>query len=238
MYTENFSLQTYNTFGLNVRTQAFFQFNDIQECICFLQKGTYPHPLFVLGGGSNVLFTDNFKGTIIHPHNKGIRIISEDTDTAYVLVAGGEEWDDFVAWSVEHNLYGVENLSLIPGSVGASAVQNIGAYGVEAKDTIDTVYAIDTQNGKIEKFSNADCEFAYRSSVFKKSNKTYCISNIIFALSKKKHFTLEYGNIQETLEKNEEITLFDIRQTIISIRNTKLPDPIIIGNAAVFLKTQ
>src|SRR5690606_8047778 len=155
----------YNSFGLDVRARYFFEFSNLYELQDFCIQSEIQYPIFILGGGSNVLFTKDFEGTIIHPNNKGITIVEENETEVYVSVAAGEVWDDFVVWAVNHGYYGIENLSFIPGSVGASAIQNIGAYGVEAKDVIHAVQSIDIQTGIIREFSNVDCKFGYRTSV-------------------------------------------------------------------------
>ncbi|MDA3882735.1 MAG: UDP-N-acetylmuramate dehydrogenase [Bacteroidales bacterium] len=237
MYSEQFSLQTYNTFGLDVTTHAFFEYSDMQKCIDFFRAQRYKKPIFILGGGSNVLFTKDFPGTIIHPNNKGIRIVDETQETVFVSVAAGEVWDDFVAWVVEHNFYGIENLSLIPGSVGASAVQNIGAYGVEAKDFIHEVVFYDADTDEMRSFSNEECAFGYRSSFFKRRHDALlCISHLVFALSKKEKYFLEYGNIKDVLPDSTSLSLIQVRNAILFIRETKLPNPEFIGNAGSFFK--
>jgi len=235
MYSKQFSLQTYNTFGIDVTAHAFFEYSHMQECVDFFRAQRYKRPFFILGGGSNVLFTKDFPGTIIHPNNKGIRKVDENQDTVFVSVAAGEVWDDFVAWAVRHDFYGIENLSLIPGSVGASAVQNIGAYGVEAKDCICEVVFYDVENDKMNTFSNEECEFGYRSSFFKKHSDTlFCISHVVFALSKKEHYHLEYGNIKSILD--DSLSLSRVRNAIVSVRESKLPNPEVLGNAGSFFK--
>ncbi|MFW5851136.1 MAG: UDP-N-acetylmuramate dehydrogenase [Bacteroidota bacterium] len=237
MYSKQFSLQTYNTFGIDVTAHAFFEYSDMQECVDFFRTQRYKGPIFILGGGSNVLFTKDFPGTIIHPNNKGIAIVDENQDTVFVSVAAGEVWDDFVAWAVQHNLYGIENLSLIPGSVGASAVQNIGAYGVEAKDCIYEVMFYDAHADKMNTFSNEECEFGYRSSFFKKNpDALFCISHVVFALSKKENYHLEYGNIKNILDDSLPLSLLQVRNAIVSVRESKLPNPEVLGNAGSFFK--
>ena len=238
MQIDNFSLKNFNTFGINALTRHYFSFTSNDELLEFLEKScNYSIPIFILGGGSNILFTKNFEGTIIHPQNKGITIIDKTNSEVFVKVAAGEIWDDFVAWAVSNQLHGIENLSLIPGNIGASPVQNIGAYGVEACETICEVHTIETLTGKSRTFSLQECDFGYRSSIFKtiEANK-YIVLDVIFRLQKHGTFRLEYGSIKNEIESHGKITLETIRETIISIRNEKLPDPKQIGNAGSFFK--
>ena len=237
MQKEFFSLKKYNSFGLDVRARYFFEFSNLYELQDFCIQSEIQYPIFILGGGSNVLFTKDFEGTIIHPNNKGITIVEENETEVYVSVAAGEVWDDFVAWSVTQGYYGVENLSIIPGSVGASVIQNIGAYGVEAKDVIDAVHSIDLRTGKILEFSNVDCKFGYRTSVFKiLQPHLLCVYNVTFVLSKISRFTLSYGALTREFENTSKITLESVRNAVIRIRDEKLPDYTKIGNAGSFFK--
>lgn len=237
MQKEFFSLKKYNSFGLDVRARYFFEFSNLYELQDFCIQSEIQYPIFILGGGSNVLFTKDFEGTIIHPNNKGITIVEENETEVYVSVAAGEVWDDFVAWSVTQGYYGVENLSIIPGSVGASVIQNIGAYGVEAKDVIDAVHSIDLRTGKILEFSNVDCKFGYRTSVFKiLQPHLLCVYNVTFVLSKIPRFTLSYGALTREFENTSKITLESVRNAVIRIRDEKLPDYTKIGNAGSFFK--
>lgn len=237
MQKEYYSLKKHNTFGLDVHARYFFEYYHKDELISFLQKNTLSEPYLILGGGSNLLFTKDFEGTIIHPQNKGIEILSETLEHVQVLVAAGEVWDDFVAWSVQKNLYGIENLSLIPGSVGASAIQNIGAYGVEAKDCIVEVHTVHIPSGESRIFSHHDCKFGYRTSIFKHAAYThYCVTHITYTLSKIPKLTLSYGNVKEEFEKESATNAQDVRRVICRIRNEKLPNPEEIGNAGSFFK--
>lgn len=237
MLHQNFSLKNYNTFGLEVSAEYFFEYDSVHALVDFIKDntlGSMPH--FFLGGGSNVLFINNFKGLILYSKIGGYETVYEDHDSVHVRVGAGVEWDDFVAWAVENNLGGIENLSLIPGHVGASPVQNIGAYGVEAKDVIDVVEAVNYTTGKICKFMNSECEFGYRDSIFKHAFKNnYVVTRVTFRLLKKPEFVLDYGNVKSALnEKFDAVSLQNIRETIIEIRESKLPDHKKIGNAGSF----
>ncbi|MFB6318193.1 UDP-N-acetylmuramate dehydrogenase [Saccharicrinis sp. FJH54] len=239
MLHRNYSLKQYNTFGLNATANYFFEYEAVHELVDFLaETDLKSHQVFFLGGGSNVLFTGNFTGLILYSGIAGKEIVYEDHDYAYVRVGAGEDWDSFVQWCVENEYGGVENLSLIPGHVGAAPVQNIGAYGVEAKDVIDVVEAVNFETGKICKFLNSECEFGYRDSIFKNAFKNkYIVTRVTFKLSKKPVFVLNYGNVSNYLhDKYGDPTLENIRKTIIAIRESKLPDPSRTGNAGSFFK--
>ncbi len=238
MLTDNFSLKKYNSFGIEAKACYYFSCKTISELRYFLRKNRKKNlPLFVLGGGSNLLFTKDYAGTIIHPLIKGFSIMAEDKKNVLVRVGAGETWDDFVAWAVEKKYYGVENLSLIPGSVGAAAVQNIGAYGVEAKDVISYVNVLKLNFNNQQTYSNKDCRFSYRNSIFKQEMAGKCIvTHVVFKLKKKGEFNLEYGSIREELAKESEISLKTVRKAIIRIRESKLPNPEVIGNAGSFFK--
>jgi UDP-N-acetylmuramate dehydrogenase len=233
-----FPLKTLNTFGIDAIAKQYFCFSEEHELIEFLSSLTKnPQPLFILGGGSNVLFTKDFEETIIHPQNKGVSIVEENEENVLVQVGAGEEWDDFVAWAVGHFYYGVENLSLIPGNVGAAPIQNIGAYGVEVCQVIEKVKTIDIERGNEKWFQNQDCNFGYRSSIFKTELRgKFIITEVFFRLQKQGELNTSYGNIKAELAKYPEINLKTLRQAVIGIRRSKLPDPEIIGNAGSFFK--
>lgn len=234
----NFPLQNLNTFGIQAFAKQYFCFSEESELIEFLPTlMKNPQPLFILGGGSNVLFTKDFEGTIIHPQNKGISIVEENENNVLVQVGAGEEWDDFVAWAVDQSYYGVENLSLIPGNVGAAPIQNIGAYGVEVCQTIEKVKAIDIETGNEKWFAKDDCNFGYRSSIFKTELRgQYIITEVYFRLLKQGQLNFSYGTIKDELAQFSEINLKNLRQAVINIRQSKLPDPAILGNAGSFFK--
>ena len=236
---KNYSLLIHNTFGMDVKAERYVEYDsekDLRMLIPTL-KGKVLH----IGGGSNLLFTGNFDGTVLHSAISGIEIVEEveGENELLVRVGAGVVWDDFVAWAVEHDYGGVENLSIIPGEVGASAVQNIGAYGVEAKDVIVMVETIDLFNGTTRIFANDECNYAYRQSIFKKELKgKYAITYVTYRLQKTPVLKLEYGNLLavlgDALNDGELPTIKQVRQAIIDIRNAKLPDPKVQGNAGSF----
>ena len=232
---ENYSLLQHNTFGMNVRAKRFFEYKSVEELQQLIKSVPIDEPLLHIGGGSNLLFTGDYEGTILHSAIKGIEVVDETDDNILVRVGAGVVWDDFVAYCCEHNWGGVENLSLIPGEVGASAVQNIGAYGSEAKDTIALVEAVELRSGQLRVLGNAECNYAYRQSIFKQELKgKYAITYVTYKLDKHPVLKLDYGNIRTELQSKEHVTISDVRQAIIDIRNTKLPDPKILGNAGSF----
>ena len=231
-YTD-YSLLRHNTFGMDVKASRFVEYDtedELRQVISTLH-GNVLH----IGGGSNLLFRNDYEGTVLHSGIRGISIEEESTDSVLVRVGAGEVWDEFVEWTVERGLGGVENLSLIPGEVGASAVQNIGAYGVEAKDVIVLVEAVELQSGQKRCFGTAECDYAYRQSIFKRQLKgKYAITYVTFRLYKKPALKLDYGNIRAMLEGKDNIAVADVRNAIIDIRNAKLPDPKVQGNAGSF----
>jgi len=236
--SEHYSLEKHNSFGFKVFTRRFYEATDPGDCINFFKEGLIPGEKFmILGEGSNVLFTSDFDGTIIHPAFKGIELISEDNHCVVVKASSGENWDDFVKYCVERNWSGLENLSLIPGSMGSSPVQNIGAYGVEAKDCIFEVEGFFVETGKFRTFTNSECRFEYRNSIFKQELKNrFLISSVTFKLDKIPRFNLEYGPVEKEFRKKPVQNLETLRQTIIEIRERKLPDPSKLGNAGSFFK--
>jgi len=235
---ENYSLRQHNTFGLDVKCRYFFRFESEDQLTELMEENQLiANNVLVLGGGSNLLFVEDFKGLVIYPEVKGIDLVDENEDNVLVRVGAGVDWDDFVAYAVDKGWGGVENLSLIPGNVGACPIQNIGAYGVEAADSIYSVEAINIETGEKVLFSNAQCEFGYRSSVFKTEFKNlFVITNVNFALSKIFNPKLNYGSIKNEVEKLGEVTIENVRKAVIAIRESKLPDPEIIGNAGSFFK--
>ena len=229
----NYSLLSRNTFGMDVKAKRFVEYDNEEELKALIP--TLSGEVLHMGGGSNLLFKGDFEGTVLHSAIKGIEVVDESAESALVRVGAGEVWDDFVAWAVERGLGGVENLSLIPGEVGASAVQNIGAYGVEAKDVIALVEAIDLSNGQRRVFGTEECNYAYRQSIFKNALKgKYAITYVTYRLQKQPVLKLDYGNIRAVLGGNGQHTISDVRQAIIDIRNAKLPDPKVQGNAGSF----
>jgi len=238
---ENYSLKTYNTFGIEAKAKRFISVETEAEVIDFVLNSPFrPSLKLVLGGGSNMLLTKDIEGTVLHINLKGKQIISEDDQHAFVEVFAGENWHEFVLWAIEQDLGGIENLSLIPGNVGTAPVQNIGAYGVEIKDVISVVEAIHITTGIKRTFSNADCQFGYRESVFKNDEKgNFIITRVILKLTKKPHkLSTHYGAIKEELDglgiTNPNIK--DVSNAVIAIRQSKLPDPKEIGNSGSFFK--
>lgn len=233
----NYSLAQHNTFGIDAKCSRFIEFSstaEAKQAAAILREENTP--LLILGGGSNLLLTRDFNGTVIHSAIKGIDSTFAD-GKVFVRCGSGEVWDDVVAYCVEHGWHGAENLSLIPGEVGASAVQNIGAYGAEAKDIIYKVEAIEIATGKSCFFTNGECDYSYRNSRFKGEWKNkYIITYVTYRLSTIFCPQLDYGNIQAELNKEgiEHPTAKQLRQTIIAIRNAKLPDPKVEGNAGSF----
>ena len=233
---KNYSLLAYNTFGIDVKAYRFFEYSSVDELKDFLSSYKDDMPLFHIGGGSNLLFTSDFKGVILHSAIKGFEKTSETDEFVDIKVGAGEVWDDFVAYTVNNGLYGAENLSIIPGEVGASAVQNIGAYGVEAKDLIKNVHTVCISDLSDRDFMNDECCYSYRKSIFKEELKgKYIVTHVTYRLSKKEIFHMEYGNINSELQrKGLESSLENVRNTIIEIRHSKLPEPSELGNAGSF----
>ena len=225
----------HNTFGLKVVAAQMLEYGSEEELGRFLAQGEVKAPFLHVGGGSNLLFMyDRYEGTILHSLIKGIEITQETDSEVCLRVGSGEIWDDFVDYCVRQGWYGAENLSLIPGEVGASAVQNIGAYGVEVKDLIASVETISI-DGQKRIFLQDECAYAYRDSIFKRPEmKIYFVTYVNFKLSKIEHYKLDYGTIRKQLEHTENVTLPLVRAAIIRIRQSKLPDPLVLGNAGSF----
>ncbi len=229
---KNYSLKLHNTFGIDAKCSRFVEFAHEEEVVKFVTGGELTEPFFVLGGGANILFTKDFNGTILHSAIKDVH-----RDGNLLRFGSGVEWDSVVSYAVENGLYGSENLSIIPGEVGASAVQNIGAYGVEVKDLITTVEAIDLKTGEKVVFENSDCEYGYRQSKFKNEWKgRYFITYVTYKFEKVFRPKLEYGNILSYLESHgtKNPTAQELRNAIIEIRNSKLPDTKVLGNGGSF----
>lgn len=237
IYT-NFSLKSFNTFGLDHRADFFITLKSEEEAIQFIKTSNrITGPVLVLGEGSNLLFTSDFHGTIIHPLIEGITIEEEKPDYVIISAGAGINWDKFVEWCVNKGYRGIENLSYIPGTVGATPVQNIGAYGVEVKDVIYKVKAISLSDGRQKEFTSEECRFGYRDSIFKNEIKgKNLITRVFFRLSLNAPFVISYGNLKDEIEKTGSLSLENIRQTVINIRRSKLPDPAEIGNAGSFFR--
>lgn len=239
-FKENYSLKKLNTFGIEASAKYFADCNSIEAF-----KEALSDPMFgsmsklILGGGSNLLFTKDFDGLVLKNNLKGIDLVKEDADFYYVRSAAGEVWHQFVMHCIDHNYAGLENLSLIPGNVGASPMQNIGAYGVEIKDHFYELEALDVVEQKIHTFSNHDCKFGYRESVFKREHKNrFIITSVTFKLLKKPTFNTSYGAIEKELEAMgvKDLSIAAISKAVCNIRSSKLPDPAQIGNAGSFFK--
>lgn len=237
---EYISLKPYTTFGIEARARYFVEVDSVES---LRQVLSHPiatsHELLILGGGSNILLTRDFDGLVIRLVITGISVAAEDELHTYVRAGAGVVWHELVVQSIEMGLSGLENLSLIPGSVGASPMQNIGAYGVEIKDVFHSLEAIDRQTGELRIFSHEECHFGYRESVFKHELKNrYVIVAVTFKLSRKPHYQISYGDIQKTLEAmgNTELSTKAISAAVIQIRQSKLPDPAELGNAGSFFK--
>lgn len=235
---QNHPLRDLNTFHVDAGARYFCEcrsIHELQELISYPEflKG----PRLILGDGSNILFSDDFNGLVIRPQILGREIIDEDRSTVKIHVGAGENWDDFVAWTTTWNFGGIENLSLIPGSVGSSPIQNIGAYGVEAEQAIERVFAIDILTGQKLTFENEACQFSYRDSIFKGSWKHKCIvTSVVFRLAKKPVLNTGYHQIAEKMAGRDRQDVETMRQVIIEIRKSKLPDPDELGNAGSFFK--
>lgn len=231
---KNYSLLRHNTFGIDAKCKRFIEYSSVEEAQQVAETITdADRPLLILGGGSNLLLTGDYNGTVLH---SGIRFL-EQTDECHVRCGSGFIWDDVVDYCVANNLYGAENLSIIPGEVGASAVQNIGAYGAEAKDLIECVEAVEIETGQICRFTNTECAYSYRQSKFKHAWKNrFLITAVTYKLSKTYNPKLDYGNIRVALAAKgiDNPTAMQLRETIIDIRNAKLPDPKVLGNAGSF----
>lgn len=231
---KNYSLLRHNTFGIDAKCKRFIEYSSVEEAQQVARMITdADQPLLILGGGSNLLLTGDYNGTVLH---SGIRFL-EQTDECHIRCGSGFIWDDVVDYCVANNLYGAENLSIIPGEVGASAVQNIGAYGAEAKDLIECVEAVEIETGQICRFTNTECAYSYRQSKFKHAWKNrFLITAVTYKLSKTYNPKLDYGNIRVALAAKgiDNPTAMQLRETIIDIRNAKLPDPKVLGNAGSF----
>lgn len=232
---QNISLKKYNTFGINATAKRFVAVNSLQNLKSLI---TTEKDIFLLGGGSNMLLTSDIKKLVVHLNLKGIIVSESSSETVLVTAEAGENWHEFVLWCISQNYGGLENLSLIPGNVGTSPIQNIGAYGVEIKDTFHQLEALEIETGNIKIFNNENCNFGYRDSVFKNELKgKYIIVNVTFKLTKDNHkINTSYGAINELLQHKETPTIKDVSDAVISIRQSKLPDPEEIGNSGSFFK--
>ncbi len=236
---ENSSLRSFCSFGIEARTRYFASFSSREELQAMLAALTTPVPVFILGGGSNILFTRDYEGLVLRNEIMGIEELHEDSEYVYIKAGAGENWHQFVLYCIARNWAGLENLSLIPGNVGASPMQNIGAYGVELEDVFWDLEAWHIQDEKLVTFTRNDCEFGYRDSIFKRKLKDqFVILNVTYRLRKKPRFNTSYGAIEQELEKMgvKELSIKAVSDAVINIRSSKLPDPKVTGNAGSFFK--
>ncbi|ROM29614.1 UDP-N-acetylenolpyruvoylglucosamine reductase [Pseudomonas protegens] len=233
------SLKPFNSFGVEVKAKWFAQAHsddEVREALAYC--ATHQLPLLVIGGGSNLLLTADIQALVLRMATRGIRLLSDDGQRVVVEAEAGETWHPFVQWTLEQGLSGLENLSLIPGTVGAAPMQNIGAYGVEIKDVFAGLTALDRQTGELREFDLTQCQFAYRDSLFKHQAGRWLILRVRFALNRVDHLHLEYGPVRQRLSEQgiEQPTASDVSRAICSIRSEKLPDPAVLGNAGSFFK--
>jgi len=235
----NISLKKYNTFGISAKAKFFCEINDLSDLAEVLRMDEYPNK-FIISGGSNMLITQDINALVVHINIKGKEIISETEDHVILKVMAGENWHQMVLWTLEQGFGGLENMSLIPGNTGTAPIQNIGAYGVELKDTFESCEAMEIATQQIRNFSKEDCQFGYRDSYFKNEGKgKYIITSVTFKLSKINHsLNTSYGAIEQELEKESinNPTIKDISNAVIAIRQSKLPDPTELGNSGSFFK--
>ncbi len=236
---ENVSLKPYNTFGIDAKARFFVHVTTVEELVWVLEQENYPEKL-ILGGGSNMLLTGDIDALVIHIGLMGKEILEEGRTHTLIRIMAGENWHDLVLWTLERNLGGLENLSLIPGSVGSAPIQNIGAYGVELKDSFVSCEAVEVATGRKRLFSLEDCRFGYRESFFKQEGKgKFVITSVTLRLTSGEHqLRTEYGTIADELEGADVLhpTITDISNAVIRIRQRKLPDPAILGNSGSFFK--
>lgn len=231
---KTYSLLPHNTFGIKATADNFVEFSSVDDIMAFLGKG-FNGRLLVIGGGSNLLFVNDFSGTIFHSAIKGMEVVEENDKEILLRVGSGVNWDELVAYTVEQGWGGLENLSAIPGEVGASAVQNVGAYGVEAGELIEKVETIRIEEAECQEFLHKDCDFSYRHSIFKTTEKgKHIITYVTYRLVKNPSFKLTYGNLFEKVEELGGATLANVRKAVCEIREAKLPNPDKVGSAGSF----
>lgn len=240
MIQENHSLKNLNTFGIDAKARYFSEFASIDNLSELLSEKSFTDvKKLILGGGSNLLFTQNYDGLVLKNNLKGIDLIKEENDFYYVKAGAGEKWHELVMYCINNNYAGLENLSLIPGNVGASPMQNIGAYGVEIKDCFHELEAFHIQDKTLHTFDNAACKFGYRESVFKRELKSqYIITSVTYKLLKNPTFNINYGAIEKELDSMgvKDLNIQAISQAVCNIRSSKLPNPAVLGNAGSFFK--
>ena len=238
-FFENYSLKQHNTFGLDAKAKYYFEFTEPEDLAVFLQSNNSwkKEKMYVFGQGSNTLFLKDFNGLIIHPNVPGMFQVHEDRQNIWMEAGAGESWDEFVKHCVDCGLGGIENLSLIPGAVGAAPVQNIGAYGQEVQHVIEKVKGYNLETNELQEFTAEECRFAYRNSIFKRELKNrFIITSVIFRLAKFPEFILNYALVEDKVKELGDVNLKNIRDAVISIRSSKLPDVTVLGNAGSFFK--
>lgn len=238
-WQQQVSLKPFNTFGIDVKARYFAQgHSDAEVRAALLEAAHLELPVLVIGGGSNLLLTGDIDALVLHMASRGRRLLSEEGDRVVVEAEAGEPWHEFVQWSLAQGCSGLENLSLIPGTVGAAPMQNVGAYGVEIKDVFAGLTALDRETGELKDFSLEECGFGYRDSLFKRNPGRWLILRVRFALSRSLHAHLDYGPVRQRLHEQGvvEPTAQAISDAICSIRREKLPDPLELGNAGSFFK--
>jgi len=237
---KNYSLKSMNTFRLDCKAKRFVQLDHLNDLRKLISAGELQNSeILILGGGSNILLTKDFEGLVLHPQFIGVEVLEEDDSLVKIRIGAGESWEDFVEYTVNKAWYGIENLALIPGLMGAAPMQNIGAYGVELKDVFDSLRAVDLESGELIEFTKENCEFGYRTSVFKTRLKgKYLIYDVCLVLRKEAKLNIQYKALKNQLEKNPEceINQKTVFNAVLDIRNSKLPDPDKIGNAGSFFK--
>ena len=235
----NFSLKKYNTFGIEAKAKQFVSVHSVDDLKTILEENP-TEKKFILGGGSNMLLTQDIDALVIHIDLKGKKIIKEDADFVWIESQAGDNWHEFVLWTINQDFGGLENMSLIPGNVGTTPIQNIGAYGTEIKDTFVSCEAMNISTQEMKTFTNNECHFGYRESIFKHEAKDqFIITSVVFKLTKKKHkINISYGDIKLELanKKIETPGLIDVSNAVIAIRQSKLPDPKELGNSGSFFK--
>ncbi len=234
---ENFSLKNYNTFGIDVKARYFVAVASVAELQEVLAENR--QSVYLLGGGSNILLTSEVEGLVIKNNISGKEVVREDERSVMVSIGAGENWHGFVLWCLEHNYAGIENLSLIPGTVGAAPLQNIGAYGVELEDVFEKLEAVELETGKVKTFTGKECQFGYRNSIFKRALKgKYCITKVFLRLSKIPQINLSYGALRKLFAQKgiQNPSIREVSDAVIDIRRSKLPDPDELGNAGSFFK--
>lgn len=238
-FIENYALQSHNSFGVDVKAKYFFEFTEYDELDIFLNssKSWREEKILLLGEGSNILFLSDFNGLIIHSNIPGVQIVKEDRQNVWVEAGSGENWDEFVNYCIDNGFGGVENLAFIPGKVGAAPVQNIGAYGQELCNVLETVKGYDLEKCQFVEYSNESCQFSYRNSIFKSRLKSrFVILSVVFKLDKFPEFRLNYKILEQKIKEHGEVNLQNIKQAVIEIRSAKLPDVNVMGSAGSFFK--